>query len=90
MEPVSAKATNAFKSGKFMLNIYTADYDMRPTRSRGEVSLPFHYGRDPNDSSLRIAATFPCTEEVRQTAEALATCALLAATEKLLQERGVS
>jgi aspartate/methionine/tyrosine aminotransferase len=50
----------------------------------------FPYGRDPNDSNLRIAPTFPPVEEVRQAAEALATCALLAATEKLLQERGVN
>lgn len=50
----------------------------------------FPYGRDPNDSNLRIAPTFPPVEEVRQAAEALATCTLLAATEKLLRERGVN
>lgn len=50
----------------------------------------FPYGRDPNDSNLRIAPTFPPIEEVRQAAEALATCTLLAATEKLLRGRGVN
>jgi DNA-binding transcriptional MocR family regulator len=50
----------------------------------------FPYGRDPNDSNLRIAPTFPSVEEVRQAAEALATCTLLAATEKLLRDRGVN
>jgi len=44
----------------------------------------FPYGRDPNDTSLRIAPTFPPIEQ------ALATCALLAATEKLLRDRGVN
>jgi Aspartate amino-transferase len=34
--------------------------------------------------------TFPPIEEVRQAAQALATCALLAATEKLLRDRGVN
>jgi DNA-binding transcriptional MocR family regulator len=50
----------------------------------------FPYGRDPNDSNLRIAPTFSPIEEVRQAAEALATCTLLAATEKLLRDRGVN
>src|SRR5262249_43803693 len=50
----------------------------------------FPYGRDPNDANLRIAPTFPPIEEVRQAAQALATCALLAATEKLLRDRGVN
>jgi aspartate/methionine/tyrosine aminotransferase len=50
----------------------------------------FPYGRDPNDRNLRIAPTFPPVEEVRQAAEALATCTLLAAVEKLLRERGVN
>jgi DNA-binding transcriptional MocR family regulator len=50
----------------------------------------FPYGRDPNDANLRIAPTFPPIEEVRQAAQALATCTLLAATEKLLRDRGVN
>lgn len=50
----------------------------------------FPYGRDPNDSNLRIAPTFPPLEEVRQAAEALAMCTLLAVTEKLLRDRGVN
>jgi len=50
----------------------------------------FPYGRDPEDSNLRIAPTFPALEEVQQAAEALAECTLLAVTEKLLRERGVN
>jgi DNA-binding transcriptional MocR family regulator len=50
----------------------------------------FLYGQDPNDSNLRIAPTYPPVEELRQAAEALATCPLLAATEKLLRERGIN
>jgi DNA-binding transcriptional MocR family regulator len=50
----------------------------------------FPYGRDPNDTNLRIAPTFPPIEEVRQAAQAMATCTLLAATEKLLRDRGVN
>ena len=50
----------------------------------------FPYGLDPEDSNLRIAPTFPAIEEVRQAAEALSACTLLAVTEKLLRERGVN
>jgi aspartate/methionine/tyrosine aminotransferase len=50
----------------------------------------FPYGRDPNDSNIRIAPTFPPVEEVRQAAEALATCTLLAAAEQLLRARGIN
>jgi len=50
----------------------------------------FPYGRDPNDSNLRIAPTFPPIDEVSQAADALATCTLLAAAERLLRERGIN
>jgi DNA-binding transcriptional MocR family regulator len=50
----------------------------------------FPYGRDPNDSNLRIAPTFPPVWEARQAAEALAVCTLLAVTEKLLRDRGIN
>jgi DNA-binding transcriptional MocR family regulator len=50
----------------------------------------FPYGRDPSDSNLRVAPTFPPIDEVRHAAEALATCTLLAATEKILRDRGVN
>ncbi|MGA8260372.1 MAG: aminotransferase class I/II-fold pyridoxal phosphate-dependent enzyme [Arenicellales bacterium] len=41
----------------------------------------FPYGRDPEDRHLRVAPTFPALEEVRQAAEGIAVCLLLAATE---------
>ncbi len=50
----------------------------------------FPYGQDPKDSNLRIAPTFPSVAEVRQAADALATCTLLAAAEQLLRARGVN
>ncbi|WP_232630808.1 aminotransferase class I/II-fold pyridoxal phosphate-dependent enzyme [Methylobacterium sp. Leaf118] len=39
------------------------------------------YGRDPHDRTLRIAPTFPSLAAVRQAAEAVALCTLLAAVE---------
>ncbi|MRG56228.1 aminotransferase class I/II-fold pyridoxal phosphate-dependent enzyme [Phyllobacterium sp. SYP-B3895] len=49
------------------------------------------YGRDPNDSTLRLAPTFPSQEEVRLASEGIALCILLAAVDKLiaLREGGV-
>ena len=47
----------------------------------------FPYRRDPRDRNIRIAPTFPSTDEVGEAIDGLATCVLLAATEKLLADR---
>jgi DNA-binding transcriptional MocR family regulator len=44
----------------------------------------FPYGRDPHDRNIRIAPSFPSPDEVAAAIDGLATCVLLAATEKLL------
>lgn len=44
----------------------------------------FPYGKDPRDRNIRIAPSFPSMDELRSAIEALATCVLLAATEKAL------
>jgi len=44
----------------------------------------FPYGKDPRDRNIRIAPTFPAADDVAGAIEGLATCVLLAATEKLL------
>jgi DNA-binding transcriptional MocR family regulator len=44
----------------------------------------FPYGRDPDDRNIRIAPSFPSPDEVAAAIDGLATCVLLAATEKLL------
>jgi DNA-binding transcriptional MocR family regulator len=50
----------------------------------------FPYGRDPQDCNLRIAPSFPSAAEVRQAAEVIAVCTILAASERLLQSRGIN
>lgn len=50
----------------------------------------FPYGRDPRDRNIRIAPTWPPAEEVRAAVDALATCVLLATSERLLADRGVN
>jgi DNA-binding transcriptional MocR family regulator len=46
----------------------------------------FPYGQDPRDRNIRIAPSFPSPDEVAAAIDGLATCVLLAATEKLLRE----
>jgi DNA-binding transcriptional MocR family regulator len=50
----------------------------------------FPYGRDPRDRNIRIAPSFPPANEIRAAIDALATCILLASSERLLAERGVN
>lgn len=44
----------------------------------------FPHGRDPRDSNIRIAPSFPSMEDLRTAMDGLATCVLLAATEQNL------
>ena len=48
----------------------------------------FPYSQDPRDSNIRLAPSFPSETEVEQAAEGIALCTLLAASEKILAERG--
>jgi DNA-binding transcriptional MocR family regulator len=50
----------------------------------------FPYGRDPRDRNIRIAPSFPPVDEIRAAVDALATCILVASSERLLAERGVN
>ncbi|MBC7302180.1 MAG: aminotransferase class I/II-fold pyridoxal phosphate-dependent enzyme [Nocardia sp.] len=45
----------------------------------------FPYGTDPEDKNIRIAPSFPQLAELEKAMDGLATCVLLAATEKLLE-----
>ena len=46
----------------------------------------YPYGKDPMDSNLRIAPSYPSIEELRSAAEVLCLCAKIAACEKLLAQ----
>ena len=48
------------------------------------AGAPFPYGKDPKDSNIRVAPSFPPVEELKICAEILVVSAKLAATRKLL------
>jgi DNA-binding transcriptional MocR family regulator len=52
-----------------------------------EAGASFPYRKDPEDTNIRIAPTFPPLPDLRDAVDGLASCALLAATESLLDQR---
>ena len=50
-----------------------------------EAGASFPYRKDPEDNNIRIAPSFPAVSDLREAIDGLATCALLAATESLLE-----
>jgi DNA-binding transcriptional MocR family regulator len=55
-----------------------------------QAGASFPYGKDPDDINIRIAPSFPPLADLSEAIDGLATCALLAATEKLLGSESVS
>lgn len=50
------------------------------------AGAPFPYKKDPKDSIIRIAPSYPTIEELKQAAEIFVVCVKLASVEKLLAE----
>lgn len=55
-----------------------------------QAGASFPYGRDPDDTNIRIAPSFPTLSDLSDAIDGLATCALLAATDKLLGSETVA
>lgn len=52
-----------------------------------DAGATFPYGKDPKDSNIRIAPTFPTPEEMQQAAEVFVLCVKLVSVEKYLNEQ---
>jgi DNA-binding transcriptional MocR family regulator len=60
-------------------------------KDAGVVMTPagatYPYGKDPHDSNIRIAPTYPSTDELKQAAEVFVTCVKLASIDKILETK---
>ena len=49
------------------------------------AGAPFPYGKDPKDSTIRLAPSYPSPEELNQATELFALCVKIASLEKMLE-----
>ena len=52
-----------------------------------DAGATYPYGKDPKDTNIRIAPTFPTLEEIQKAAELFVLCVKLVSVEKLLEQK---
>ena len=93
IKPYGIAKWNRPKGGYFV-SLYampgTAKRALQLCEEGGLVMTPagatYPYGKDPHDSNIRIAPSFPTTEELEKAMDVFCTCLKIAALEKLLND----
>lgn len=51
------------------------------------AGAPYPYGKDPKDSTIRIAPSYPTTEDLKMATDIFVTCVKLVSIEKILEDK---